>query len=143
AGVAAGVLNIVPGGAAAGQAMVTDERVRKVSFTGSNAVGEKVMRNAGANMQKISLERGCKSPIVVFDDVDIDWAVDQVMAGIFFNSGQMCSATSRLIVAESIADDLYAGLRHATQALRVGPASDVDSDMGPLVSPAQFDRVRD
>ena len=141
AGVPAGVLNIVPGAAAAGQAMVANKRVRKVSFTGSNAVGEKVMQNAATNMQKISLELGGKSPIVVFGDVDIDWAVDQIMAGIFFNAGQMCSATSRLIVAESIADELYANLRQATEALRVGPASAADSDMGPLVSRVQFDRV--
>lgn len=141
AGVPAGVLNIVPGGVTAGQAMVANKRVRKVSFTGSNVVGEKVMHNAAANMQKISLELGGKSPIVVFDDVDIDWAVDQIMAGIFFNAGQMCSATSRLIVAESIADELYARLKVATEGLRVGPASDADSDMGPLVSQAQLDRV--
>src|SRR5699024_5728917 len=102
AGVPAGVLNIVPGGARVGQAMVDNPRVRKVSFTGSNAVGEQVMQNAAAHMHKISLELGGKSPIVVFDDVDLDWAVAQIMAGIFFNAGQMCSATSRLVVADAI-----------------------------------------
>jgi betaine-aldehyde dehydrogenase len=142
AGLPAGVLNIVPGGASVGQAMVDDPRVRKVSFTGSNAIGEQVMRNAAAYMHKISLELGGKSPIVVFEDVDLDWAVEQVMGGIFFNAGQMCSATSRLIVAESIAEDFYARLKAAAEALHVGPSDDAQSDMGPLVSRKQLERVQ-
>lgn len=141
AGLPAGLLNIVPGGAAVGQAMVDDPRVRKVSFTGSNAIGTQVMQKAATRLQKISLELGGKSPIVVFEDVDLDWAVDQVISGIFFNTGQMCSATSRLIVAESIADDFHARLKTASQALRVGPGDDARSDMGPLVSKTQFERV--
>src|SRR5699024_6034844 len=89
------------------------------------------------------LELGGKSPIVVFDDVDLDEAVEHIMAGIFYNAGQMCSATSRLIVADSIAEALYARLQTATEALRVGPASDANSAMGPLVSAAQLQRVKD
>lgn len=142
AGVPAGVLNIVPGGADVGQAMVADARVRKVSFTGSNAVGEQVMCNAATHMQKTSLELGGKSPIVVFDDVDIDWAIDQIIGGIYFNAGQMCSATSRLIVADTIADDIYARLKKAAERLHVGPGNDETSEMGPLVSSAQLERVR-
>lgn len=141
AGLPAGVLNIVPGGAAAGQAMVDDPRVRKVSFTGSNAIGTQVMQKAATRLQKISLELGGKSPIVVFEDVDLDWAVEQVIGGIFFNAGQMCSATSRLIIAESIAEDFYARLKTAAEALRIGPGDDATSDMGPLVSKTQCARV--
>lgn len=143
AGLPAGVLNIIPGGPAVGQAMVADQRVRKVSFTGSNAVGTRVMQNAATHIKKLSLELGGKSPIVVFEDVDLDWAVDQVIGGIFYNAGQMCSATSRLIVADSIADEFHARLKTATQALRVGPGGDDTSDMGPLVSQTQFQRVQE
>lgn len=142
AGLPAGVLNIVPGAEAVGQALVADARVRKVSFTGSNAVGEQVMRNAAAHLQNLSLELGGKSPIVVFGDVDLDWAAQQIVSGIFMNAGQMCSATSRLIVANRVAKPLYAALRKATEGLHAGPGDDAGSTLGPLVSPRQYERVQ-
>lgn len=141
AGVPKGVLNIVPGAGAVGAAMVADPRLRKISFTGSNGVGEHIMADAAPRLQRLSLELGGKSPIVVFDDVDLDSAVAKIIAGVFQNGGQMCSATSRLIVADVIADRLYARLKEAVAAMKVGPAADPSSTMGPLVSRSHHEKV--
>ncbi len=101
AGLPAGVLNLLTGAAEAGAALTRDRRLRKLSFTGSNLVGAKVMAAAAPRCLPVSLELGGKSPIVVFADAEIDHAVDCIAAGIFYNAGQMCSATSRLIVEAS------------------------------------------
>lgn len=137
----AGVLNIVTGAEDAGRALVADPRLRKISFTGSNRVGAMVMASAAERVVPVSLELGGKSAIVVFDDADVDHAADCVMAGIFFNAGQMCSATSRLLVQEGIRPALLAALLEKTAALDVGAGP--DSQMGPLTTPPQFRRVLD
>lgn len=98
-----GVFNLVTGAAEVGAALTGDPRLRKISFTGSNMIGGKVMAAVAERCLPIALELGGKSPIVVFNDADLDVAVDCVLGGIFFNCGQMCSATSRLIVDEKIA----------------------------------------
>lgn len=141
-GLPAGVLNILTGDAEAGAALVADERLRKISFTGSNAVGSRIMASVAQRTLPISLELGGKSPIVVLKDADIDLAVECIASGILFNCGQMCSATSRLIVADEIADRIISGVLEKIASLKVGsPFGDAPIDMGPLSSRAQYDQV--
>jgi len=138
----AGVLNLVVGGAETGAALVQDRRLQKVSFTGSNQVGAKIMSAASARTLPISLELGGKSPVLVLEDADIDLAIEIICGGIFFNCGQMCSATSRLIVHENIADQVIAGVIAKTKAMKVGSPTETDTEMGPLTSKAQFEQVK-
>ncbi|MED5611868.1 aldehyde dehydrogenase family protein [Pseudomonas sp. JH-2] len=142
-GLPAGVLNLVPGLADAGAAISGHGGIDKLSFTGSNAVGRKVMQAAAARTLPVGLELGGKSPILVFADSDLDDAVQWIIAGVYWNAGQMCSATSRLLVAEGIADELLARLKVAVEALRVGDPLAGETDMGPMTSEAQFRKVRD
>ncbi|PWU26759.1 aldehyde dehydrogenase [Pseudomonas sp. RW407] len=142
-GLPAGVLNLVPGLADAGAAISGHGGIDKLSFTGSNAVGRKVMQAAAARTLPVGLELGGKSPILVFADSDLDDAVQWIIAGVYWNAGQMCSATSRLLVEEGIADELLARLKVAVEALRVGDPLAGETDMGPMTSEAQFRKVRD
>ncbi|MEL7940281.1 aldehyde dehydrogenase family protein [Pseudomonas delhiensis] len=142
-GLPAGVLNLVPGLADAGAAISGHGGIDKLSFTGSNAVGRKVMQAAAVRTLPVGLELGGKSPILVFADSDLDDAVQWIIAGVYWNAGQMCSATSRLLVAEGIADELLARLKVAVEALRVGDPLAGETDMGPMTSEAQFRKVRD
>jgi betaine-aldehyde dehydrogenase len=112
--------------------------VAKISFTGSNRVGERVMQAAAQRIANVSLELGGKSPVLVFDGVDIPQAVDLILSGIFFNAGQMCSATSRLLVQEGVATQLYERLKSAAEAIRVDDAFAEGVTMGPLTSAAQL-----
>lgn len=137
-----GVLNILPGnGAEIGPKLIRDPRVNKVSFTGGNATGSAIMRDVASGPKNLSLELGGKSPILVFEDADLDQAVEAVMTGIFFNCGQMCSATSRLLVQNTIADVFMARLSSAITELKIGPSSDVRTQMGPMTTQAQYEKV--
>lgn len=140
-GLPEGVLSILPGLGGIGAAMIAQPGVRKVSFTGSTETGAKVMASAARRVLPVSLELGGKSPIVVLEDADIDQAAEIVCAGIFFNAGQMCSATGRLIVMESVADDLIAALRARLRDMRTGDPLEGDVDMGPLTTLPQRDKV--
>ncbi|WPP02228.1 aldehyde dehydrogenase family protein [Pseudomonas sp. HR96] len=140
-GLPAGVLNIVNGAREVGSALSEHAGLDKLSFTGSNAVGSLVMRSAAPHCRPVTLELGGKSAIVVFEDSDLDQAVQWVVAGITWNAGQMCSATSRLLVHEAIADALHARLAVAFAALRVGNPMAGEVDMGPLSSAAQWHKV--
>jgi betaine-aldehyde dehydrogenase len=141
-GLPPGVLNIVVGtGPAVGAPLVAHEDVAKISFTGSNAVGEQVMVAAARDSKSISLELGGKSPIVVFADSDLDHAVQCITAGIFYNCGQMCSATSRLLVEASIAEPLLDRVVAAAEALPIGDPLDESVRMGPLTTAAQYRKV--
>jgi betaine-aldehyde dehydrogenase len=142
-GLPAGVFNAVTGtGADVGAPLVAHPGVAKVSFTGSTGVGQTVMKTATDTLKGVSLELGGKSSIIVFNDADLDLAVDLVEAGGFFNSGQMCSATSRVLVARELAPALLARLVERAERIVVGDPFASDVQMGPLVSRAQFDRVR-
>ncbi|SDN11520.1 aldehyde dehydrogenase family protein [Vreelandella arcis] len=133
-----GVFNLVHGdGEHVGAPLTAHPDVDKLSFTGSNAVGEQVMHAAARGVRNVSLELGGKSPVLVLSDADVDQAADWVMAGIFFNSGQVCSATSRLIVHESLADALYEALGQRMDAIRLGDPLADDTDMGPMTSSKQ------
>ena len=140
-GLPPGVLNIVCGKAETGIALSNNAGLDKLSFTGSNAVGTQVMHSAAAHCRPITLELGGKSAIVVFEDCDLDQAVEWIVAGIAWNSGQMCSATSRLLVHERIADALIQRLQSAFETLRVGNPLTGEVDMGPLTSQAQWAKV--
>lgn len=136
-----GVLNLVTGAVDAGVALCRDTRLRKVSFTGSNQVGSKVMEAVSPRCLPISLELGGKSPIVVFEDAPTDLAVDCIMAGIFFNCGQMCSASSRLIIHEACAPAILDELVKRTRQLVVGDPFADGVEMGPITTKSQFEKV--
>lgn len=141
-GLPAGVINIVCGsGSDVGSALTVHPDIAKISFTGSNRVGEIVMQSAAKQVKGLSLELGGKSPMLVMDDADLDQATDWILGGIFYNAGQMCSATSRLLLHDSIAPRLLQRLKTATQALILGDAFEEGVQMGPLTSKVQFDTV--
>ncbi|MGF0237536.1 aldehyde dehydrogenase family protein [Rhodococcus sp. IEGM1300] len=142
-GLPAGVLNLVVGKAETGAALSNHKGLDKLSFTGSNAVGRQVMHSAAAHCRPVTLELGGKSAIVVFDDCDLDQAVEWIIAGICWNAGQMCSATSRLLVQDTIADPLILRLKAAFEKLRVGNPLTEEVEMGPLTSQAQWSKVRE
>ena len=143
AGVPPGVFNLVTGtGPEAGQPLADHPLVDKLAFTGSVATGRKVMQAASAGIRTLSLELGGKSPLVVFDDCDIDKAVEWIMFGIFWNKGEVCSATSRVLVQRGIFDRLLDRLRAAAEAIEIGPGERPGVKLGPLVSKGQYDKVR-
>ena len=144
AGIPAGVLNVVPGfGKTAGAALVDHPDVDKITFTGSPAVGREILRGAAGNLKRVTLELGGKSANIIFPDADLDAAVRAGSAGIFFNSGQVCSAGSRILVHEAIYDEVVARLAARAAAIRVGDPRDAATGMGPLVSEVQMKRVLD
>ena len=143
AGVPRGVFNVVTGtGAEVGAPLVAHPLVAKVSFTGSTAIGQQVMKTAAETIKGVSLELGGKSSIIVFGDADLDLAIDLVTGGAFYNAGQMCSATSRVLVEQSMADALIERLAaRATQTV-VGDPFAPGVQMGPLTNRAQYERVQ-
>ena len=142
AGFPDGVVNIVPGfGETAGAALASHPDVDKVAFTGSTEVGRLILQAAAGNLKKVSLELGGKSPNVVFDDVDVDAAVAGASSAIFFNHGQCCCAGSRLYVQKKHFDKVVEGVAAAAKKIKVGPGHAADTEMGPLVSEEQLDRV--
>lgn len=143
AGLPNGVLNMVHGdGINVGAPLCAHPLVNKISFTGSNAVGEQVMRAAAQGTRPVSLELGGKSPIIVMEDSDIDNACDWVWSGIFTNSGQMCSATSRLLVHQRIAPALYAALKLRAKEFIAGDPAETRTSLAPLISATQQKNVR-
>jgi acyl-CoA reductase-like NAD-dependent aldehyde dehydrogenase len=143
AGVPAGVLNVVAGDGMTGAALVAHDGVDKVTFTGSTAVGREIQRGAAGNLKRLTLELGGKSANVVLDDADVDRAVEGALRATFRNAGQVCTAGGRLVVHERIADALVERVAERVAALRVGRGDDPASDVGPVVSAAQRDRVLD
>ncbi|MBA5800263.1 aldehyde dehydrogenase family protein [Rhizobium changzhiense] len=142
AGLPAGVLNIVTGaGSIAGQAIIDHKQVDKLAFTGSGPVGSKIMAAAARDIKRVSLELGGKSPFVVFEDADIDEAVEWIMFGIFWNQGQVCSATSRVLVQDTIYERLLARLVEETNKIKIGNGLDEGVLLGPLVSKRQHEQV--
>lgn len=138
-GCPAGIFNLVMGpGSVVGRAMVDHPLVTALSFTGSVATGRAIARSAAQGMKKVQLEMGGKNPMVVLDDADIDLAVNACLNGAFYSTGQRCTASSRLIVQAGIHDAFVERLATAMQALRVGPALDPASQIGPVVSAAQL-----
>ncbi len=141
AGFPEGVVNIVPGYGEAGAALAAHPDVDKVAFTGSTEVGKLVLQAAGGNLKKVTLELGGKSPNVVFRDADVNAAIDGAASAIFFNQGQCCCAGSRLYVEHDIFDRVVEGVADRASKIRIRPGLDPESDMGPLVSQEQLERV--
>ncbi|KIN74767.1 aldehyde dehydrogenase family protein [Sulfitobacter guttiformis] len=140
AGVPKGVVNIVTGDGAVGEMIVAAE-VDKIAFTGSTAVGRRIREATAGSGKALSLELGGKSPYIVFDDADIDSAVEGLVDAIWFNQGQVCCAGSRLLVHEPIADLFYAKLRARMDKLRIGSPLDKSIDVGAIVNPKQLDAI--
>jgi len=142
AGLPPGVLNILTGsGSVAGQAIIDHKGVDKLAFTGSGPVGSKIMAAAARDIKRVSLELGGKSPFVVFEDAVIDDAVEWIMFGIFWNQGQVCSATSRVLIQDTIYDRLLARLVEETNKITIGNGLDEGVLLGPLVSKRQYEQV--
>ena len=142
AGFPPGVINIVNGlGAAAGAALVAHPGVDKISFTGSTGVGKKILASAAETMKRVSLELGGKSPVIIFPDADLEAAAEAAAWGIFGNTGQVCAAGSRLFVHRTVFDKVIAGVEARAKALRVGPGSEPETQIGPVVSEVQQKRV--
>ncbi len=138
-----GVVNIVTGGPSVGQGIVEHDGVDKIAFTGSTEVGKGIQRALAARDVKLTLELGGKAANIVFDDAPVDQAVEGIVNGIFFNQGQVCCAGSRLLVQESVADEVVDSLKRRLTTLRVGDPLDKNTDVGAINSAAQLDRVRE
>ena len=142
AGIPEGVVNIVPGyGETAGAALAAHHDVDKIAFTGSTEVGKLIVHAAAGNLKKVSLELGGKSPNIVFDDADIDNTIPGAAMAIFFNHGQCCCAGSRLYVENKQFDKVVDGVSQIASKIKVGPGMESTTEMGPLVSEEQLNRV--
>ncbi|MEM7472027.1 MAG: aldehyde dehydrogenase family protein [Pseudomonadota bacterium] len=140
-GLPAGVVNIVTGDGDVGE-MIVGSDVDKIAFTGSTEVGRKIRAATAGSGKALSLELGGKSPYIVFDDADLDSAVEGLVDAIWFNQGQVCCAGSRLLVQEGVADKFYAKLKARMQGLRVGDPLDKCIDVGAIVDPVQLDAIK-
>src|SRR5579864_5716173 len=141
-GLPAGAVNIVTGDGSTGEALVTHPDVDKIAFTGSTEVGRAIRSATAKSHKRLSLELGGKSPFVVFEDADLDSAVEGLVDGIWLNQGQVCCAGSRLLMQESIAELLIAKIRDRMSTLRVGPPLDKAIDVGAIVARVQLDRIQ-
>jgi vanillin dehydrogenase len=138
AGLPAGVLNVIPGPAASvGDKLVSDPRVRMITFTGSSKVGRHLAAEAGKHMKRVTLEMGGKNPLVVLRDADLDYAVNAAAFGIFFHQGQVCMASSRIIVEAPLYDAFLQKFVAKARAIKVGDPRDPGTVIGPLIRPAQ------
>ncbi|MBZ5546815.1 MAG: aldehyde dehydrogenase family protein [Acidobacteriia bacterium] len=138
----AGVVNIVTGDGSTGEALVKHPDVDKIAFTGSTEVGRAIRGATAASHKRLSLELGGKSPFIIFEDADLDSAVEGLVDGIWFNQGQVCCAGSRLLMQESIAEPLMAKIRDRMGSLRIGAPLDKAIDIGAIVARVQLDRIR-
>jgi aldehyde dehydrogenase (NAD+) len=142
AGVPPGVLNIVTGkGSVVGEGLVQHPDVDKVTFTGSPGVGRGIMRGAASNFKRVTLELGGKSANLIFDDANVDAAVRAAASGIFFNTGQVCSAGSRILAQRKVYDEVVDKLVKRAKSMRVGNPAAAETNMGPLVSAKQMETV--
>jgi aldehyde dehydrogenase (NAD+) len=141
-GLPPGVLNIINGDGTTGAALVNHPCIDKIAFTGSTEVGRLIRKATAATSKKLSLELGGKSPFIVFDDADLDSAVEGLVDGIWFIQGQVCCAGSRLLVQERVAERLYEKIRARMQTLRIGSPLDKSIDIGAIVDQVQYDRIQ-
>lgn len=137
-----GVVNIVTGDGSTGEALVKHPDVDKIAFTGSTEVGRAIRKATAQSHKKLSLELGGKSPFIIFEDADLDSAVEGLVDGIWFNQGQVCCAGSRLLMQESIAEKLIAKIQDRMNTLRIGPPLDKAIDIGAIVARVQLERIQ-
>ena len=138
-----GVVNVIAGGPAIGQALVEHEGVDKIAFTGSTEVGKLIQRSVAGTPKRLSLELGGKAANIVFDDAPLDQAVEGIVNGIFFNQGHVCCAGSRLLVQESVVEEVIAKLQARMATLRLGDPLDKNTDIGAINSAEQLARIRE
>jgi len=138
-----GVVNVLPGAGATGAAVVGHPAVDKVAFTGSTDVGKEIQRQIAGTGKKLTLELGGKAANIVFEDAPLDQAVEGIVNGIFFNQGHVCCAGSRLLVQESIADELLESLKRRLATLRLGDPLDKNTDIGAINSAVQLAKIRE
>src|ERR1700756_1554423 len=141
-GLPPGVVNIVTGDGSTGEALVKHPDVDKIAFTGSTEVGRAIRTATAQSHKRLSLELGGKSPFIIFEDADLDSAVEGLVDGIWFNQGQVCCAGSRLLMHESIAEVLISKIRERMNTLRIGPPLDKAIDIGPIVARVQLERIQ-
>ncbi len=143
AGLPNGVLNVVPGtGTVAGEALVRDPRVDRIAFTGSTAVGRRIMQLASTNLTPVGLELGGKGPTILLDDADLEIAIPGALWAVYLHGGQMCEAGTRCFVPAGMYDEVAARLVELSEGLKVGSALDFETDIGPLVDHRQVDTVK-
>ncbi len=143
AGVPDGVANIITGyGETTGAAMTAHPGIDKIAFTGSTEVGKRIVQAATGNLKRITLELGGKSPVLIYDDADLSQAIPGAAMGIFMNSGQSCTAGSRIFAQRGVYDQVVEGVAAAAKALRLGASDDPSADLGPLISAKQRERVK-
>src|SRR5207249_1442086 len=143
AGLPDGVLNVVPGtGPIAGEALVTDPRVDKISFTGSTGVGRRVMQLASGTIKNVTLELGGKSANILLDDADLDIAVPGALWATYLHQGQICHSGTRCLVPASLYDEVTARMVELAEGLKDGSAMDFESDMGPGVDRPQLETIQ-
>src|SRR5438270_3487037 len=137
-----GVVNIVPGfGETAGAALAAHPDVDKIAFTGSTEAGKEISLASAGNLKKVTLELGGKSPNIIFPDADLKFAVRGALSAIFFNQGQVCTAGSRLFIHQSVYDQVLSGLTDAASKMKLGQGIEPTTELGPLVSQEQLERV--
>ncbi len=141
-GLPEGVLNLVFGDGEVGQVIVRDSRVDKISFTGSISTGQKVYTQCAESLKRISLELGGKSPLMIFDDVDLDHAAEWLMFGAFFNQGEVCVASSRILVSEQVFEPLKERLVQRAQNIKIGDPLSEETELGPLISASHLAKVQ-
>lgn len=140
-GLPKGVVNIITGGAKEGELLLTNPKVKKISFTGSTQVGRKIMEQASKSMQKLSLELGGKSANIVLKDADLNLAVDGALYAFLYHSGQICTSGTRLFVDQSIYEDFKKALVKRVEEVKVGVPNDPATGYGPVISKKQFDSI--
>jgi phenylacetaldehyde dehydrogenase len=144
AGFPSGVINVITGsGSIAGAALAAHADVDKIAFTGSTGVGQSIVRASAGNLKRLQLELGGKSPVFVFPDADLESAIAGVANGIFWNNGQCCGAGTRLYVHDKVYDKVVAGIALIAKGIRLGNSLDARTQMGPLISSRQLERVAD
>ncbi len=137
-----GAFNVVQGlGETAGSSLVANRNVRLISFTGETTTGKEIMRNGASSLKRFSMELGGKSPAIVFDDADMDRALDAVVFGVFSLNGERCTANSRLLLQDTIYDDFVESLTDRVNAIEVGDPFDEETELGPLIHPDHWKRV--
>jgi acyl-CoA reductase-like NAD-dependent aldehyde dehydrogenase len=141
AGFPAGAVNIVTGGPDVGKALVAHPTVKKVSFTGSTAVGREIAAVCGRDLKKVSLELGGKAPSIIAADADVDAVIEGNLTSGLFNSGQVCAAATRFYVQRSRADEFSGKLAVAAESMRLGPGLNADTQLGPVVSAQHLDHI--
>src|SRR5258707_3266289 len=141
-GLPAGVVNIVAGDGSTGEALVKHPDVDKIAFTGSTEVGRAIRKATAQSHKKLSLELGGKSPFIIFEDADLDSAVEGLVDGIWLNQGQVCCAGSRLLMQESVAETLITKIQNRMNTLRIGPPLDKAIDIGAIIARVQLERIQ-